>query len=360
MEDTLMKKYRTVYRSILLSALVTAAAIFLFTNTSRAVMIDTVPVGNPGNLGESQPSGTFGAVGYNYRIGKTEVTNAQYTEFLNGVDPAGANTLGLYSGNMSLDPRGGINFNVGAANGSKYQIKLGRDNNPVIYVSWYDSIRFSNWLHNGQGSGNTEDGAYTLLGSSPTPFNGNSLTRNVGAKWWLPSENEWYKAAYHKNDGITANYWDYPTSTDALPDSDQPPGSGAPDPSNTANFYGFDGSANGYDDGYAVTGSTSFPTGNALTNVGAYTWAPSPYGTFDQGGNVYEWNEALFSGPTRVARGGWWNDEYYMLRASNTSGGNPSSDYDSVGFRVASIPEPGSATLCVVGVITWILRKRTR
>jgi formylglycine-generating enzyme required for sulfatase activity len=338
----------------------TTAATFLFTTSSHAVTIDTVPVGNPGNAGESQPSGTFGAVGYNYRIGTTEITNTQYAEFLNGVDPSGVNTLTLYNGNMSIDPRGGINFNGGASNGSKYEIKSGRDNNPVIYVSWYDSIRFANWLHNGQGAGNTEDGAYTLLGGTPTPTNGNSIVRNVGAKWWLPSEDEWYKAAYHKNDGVTGNYWDYPTSTDVVPDSDQPPGSGAPDQSNTANFYGHDGNDNGYNDGYAVTGSTSFPSGNALTDVGAYTSAPSPYGTFDQGGNVWEWTETLISESSRRQRGGQWNDEYYMLRASNTGGGGPSGEGLNIGFRVASIPEPGSITLCVVGVITLTLRRRTR
>ena len=52
---------------------------------------------------------------------------------------------------------------------------------------------------------------------------GGTITRNPGAKWFLPSENEWYKAAYHKNDGVTGNYWNYPTSTDVLPYSDQPP-----------------------------------------------------------------------------------------------------------------------------------------
>ncbi len=310
-----MTKYRIVCRSILLTALVTittATAMCLFTTTSHGATINTVPVGNPGNAGEIQPSGMFGAVGYYYRIGTTEITNNQYAEFLNGVDPSGANTLALYDGNMSIDPRvGGINFNGGAANGSKYEIKPGRGNNPVVYVSWYDSIRFANWLHNGQGAGNTEDGAYTLLGGTPTPSNGNSITRNAGAKWWLPSENEWYKAAYHKNDGVTGNYWDYPTSTDALPYSDQPPGSGAPDPSNTANFYGNDGIANGYNDGYAVTGSTSILIDNPLTDVGAYTSALSPYGTFDQGGNVYEWNEKLFSefSSFRGHRGGSWRGE---------------------------------------------------
>ena len=196
---------------------------------AQAATIDMVTVGNPGNAGDVQSQRHVSARSrYNYRIGKYEVTNAQYVEFLNGVDPTGANTLALYNSSMSSDARGGINFNGGAANGSKYEIKPGRDNNPVVFVSWYDSIRFANWLHNGQGSGDTENGAYTLLGGTPTPSNGNSITRNAGAKWWLPSEDEWYKAAYHKNDGVTGNYWDYPTSTDAVPYSDQPPGSGAP------------------------------------------------------------------------------------------------------------------------------------
>ena len=62
---------------------------------------------------------------------------------------------------------GGISFNAGNANGSKYSVISGSGNHPVNYVSWYDAIRFANWLNNGQGSGDTETGAYTLgtLGS---------------------------------------------------------------------------------------------------------------------------------------------------------------------------------------------------
>jgi hypothetical protein len=252
----------------------------------RAVItIETVPIGNPGNLPDTRYNAVgFGSVAYGFRIGKFEVTNAQYVEFLNGVDPTGANTLALYSPSMTTNARGGIMFTSGAANGSKYGVKAGRGSNPVVLVSWYDSIRFANWLHNGQGAGDTENGAYTLLGGTPTPSNGNSITRNPGASWWIPNENEWHKAAYHKNDGVTGNYWDYPTSTNIEPYSDQPPGTGAPVPSNTANFYKDDGIANGYDDGYAATGSTPYNDSlNYLTNVGAYTSAVSPYGTFDQG-----------------------------------------------------------------------------
>lgn len=179
----------------------------LCVSDADAAAINTVPVGNPGNAGDAPSNGTFGAVGYSYRIGRTEVTNAQYAEFINSVDPAGMNTLALYNSKMSSDAFGGITLNGAAANGSKYEIKSGRANNPVVYVSWYDSIRFANWLHNGQGSGDTETGAYTLGTLLPfgQPLNGESIVRNEGARWWLPSENEWYKAAYHKNDGVTGN-----------------------------------------------------------------------------------------------------------------------------------------------------------
>ncbi len=330
-------------------------------SAAQAATIDTVHIGNPGNAGDVQPGGTFGAVAPKYRIGRTEVTNAQYVELLNGVDPTGANTLALYSSSMSSNALGGINFSSGAANGSKYEIKAGRDNNPVVFVSWYDSIRFANWLHNGQGSGSTESGAYTLgtLGAGGIPTSGNSITRNAGAQWWLPSENEWYKAAYHKNDGVTGNYWDYSTSTDAVPFSDQPPGSDAPTQSNTANFRKTDNLVNGYDDGYAVTGSNSFVSSqNYLTDAGAYTLSASPYGTFDQGGNVSEWNEALVSAGFRGRHGGSWNLISGFLHASNRNSVNPSFEGFDLGFRVASIPEPTTMLLGALAAVGMLLRRK--
>ncbi|MEO2045327.1 MAG: SUMF1/EgtB/PvdO family nonheme iron enzyme, partial [Pirellulales bacterium] len=199
-----------------------------YMSIAQAVTIDTIPVGNAGNAGEVQSQGTFGGVYYNYRIGKTEVKNAQYTEFLNAV--ADSDPYGLYNSAMGEDTRGGITRS-GAPSSYTYAVKPnavgqgpgGSDytysDKPVVFVSWYDSIRFANWLHNGQGSGVTEEGAYTLLGGTPIPSNGLSITRNSGASWFLPSENEWYKAAYHKNDGVTGNYWDYPTAIDTMPNN---------------------------------------------------------------------------------------------------------------------------------------------
>jgi formylglycine-generating enzyme required for sulfatase activity len=310
-----------------------------------------------------QSSGTFGAVPYRYRIGKYEVTNAQYVEFLNSVDPTGADPLRLYDDSMSVSGNGGINFSSSAADGSKYSVKVGRESNPVNYVTWYDAIRFANWMHNGMGSGDTENGAYTLLGGTITPLNGSSITRNADAKWWLPSADEWYKAAYHKNDDVTGNYWDYPTSTDAVPYSDEPPGSDAPEPSNTANFRYNDGVANGYDDGFAVTGTNlQVEAQNYLTDVGAYTSAPSPYGTFDQGGNVWEWNDTRV-GAVRGKGGGSWLDDTGILHASvQGNGSDPRNRGADGGFRLATvIPEPSTFLLlaCAAGA-ALLVRARIR
>jgi formylglycine-generating enzyme required for sulfatase activity len=294
-------------------------------------------------------------VPYNFHIGKYEFTNSQYVEFLNGVDPTGANALALYDSNMSSFAVGGINFSGAAPNGSKFAVKPGQGNNPVLFVSWYDAIRVANWLHNGQGNGDTENGAYTLLGGTPTPTNGNSIMRNLGAKWWLPSEDEWYKAAYHKNDGATGSYWDYPTATDTEPFSDQPPGVDAPTQSNTANFVKNDGIANGYDDGFAVTGSGLFVNSqNYLTDVGAYLFSTSSYGTFDQGGNVFEWNESLINSSFRGRRGGLWSNLSSLLAASHRNFDNPFAGSDGIGFRLATIPEPGSMFLAIGGILAAI------
>jgi formylglycine-generating enzyme required for sulfatase activity len=338
---------------------------FVFAGSvARALTIPTVPVGNPGNLADIRydPNG-IGSVGYNFRVAKYEVTNSNYVEFLNAVDPSGTNTLALYGSLMSSDASGGIIFTSGASTGSKYSVKPGRDNNPVVAVSWYDAIRFANWLHNGQGSGDTETGAYTLLGGTPTPSNGDSITRNPGATWWLPSEDEWYKAAYHKNDGATGNYWDYATSTSTVPYSAEPPGSDAPDASNAVNSYWDDDIANGYNDGYAATGSKSLVSSqNYLTDVGAYTLALSPYGTFDQSGNVWEWNEKSMTfsslGPQRGLSGGSWGSNRFTLPAFYRNHDYPSNAYTNVGFRVATLPEPTGIALCVTGLVILLLRKR--
>jgi hypothetical protein len=208
-------------RLVSYSALVALLALVAtFAADARAVTIPTVPVGNPGNVGEVQPQGTFGAVAYDYRIGTTEVTVGQYTDFLNAV--AATDTYALYNTSMDTD------FNIrgisrSGVSGSYTYSVIGSAALPVTYVSWGDAARFSNWLHNGQPTGaqnasTTEDGAYTLNGATSQAAL-SAVTRKAGATWFIPNESEWYKAAYHQpaaQGGDADNYWAYPMKTNSV------------------------------------------------------------------------------------------------------------------------------------------------
>jgi len=309
---------------------------------AHALPLDFAQINNAGNAGDVQSQGTFGAVAYNYAISKTEVTNSQYTEFLNGVgasDPYSLHSIGM--GIIRLGASGSYTYTVRAdvvgqgPGGSDYSY----GDKPVVNVSWYDSIRFVNWLHNGQGSGDTETGAYTLLGGTPTPTDGLSITRNAGATYWLPSEDEWYKGAYHDaSAGTAGTYFDYAIGTNAVPNNNLP----SADTGNSANFH----------DGDFTTGTGSYP----LTDVAAYTTSESPYGTYDQTGNVWEWNEDLLERSShphsrsddtdheiiydRGVRGGSWFLYFDSLPSSLRTYADPINEYGSIGFRVASIPVP--------------------
>jgi len=332
-------------------AILTLSFFCMTTTHAAPVTFDWATVGNPNNADDIHGAG-YGGVANTYRISKTEVTNGQYTDFLNAVDATATNSLGLFNTSMAGN-FGGIE-NTGTTDGSRYVAQTGRENNPVTYVSWYDSVRFINWLDNGQptdGTG-TESGAYTLDGNSATPTNGLSVTRDAGATYWLPSEDEWYKAAYYDPSGT---YFDFANGSDTPPVSDQP----GDDPS-AANYFSNIPSDIGFNDGFAVSGSTSFPSStNPFTDVGAYTAATSPYGTYDQNGNVWEWNEALIGSSARGLRGGSWGDNSSVLAVLFRGSNFPSIGDSFVGFRVASIPEPSTLVLLGIGLVGVLgLRRR--
>ncbi|QDT72228.1 formylglycine-generating enzyme family protein [Lacipirellula limnantheis] len=325
-------------------------------SNASAIAIQTVQVGVPGNSPDTEVMTTDGTTGYgsvasSYRIGSTEVTNAQYVEFLNSVgrvDP-----FQLYLPVMTTNSWGGI-IRDGVSGSYTYSVKPnaigqgpgGTDytyaDKPVNYVSWYDSLRFVNWLHNGQGNGDTESGAYTLLGGTIIPTNGDAITRNPGARWFLPSENEWYKAAYF--DGTTGTYFDYPTGTNNNPNNNLP----SADTGNSANFLA----------GGLTTGNEPYP----FTDAGDYSLSSSPFGTFDQGGNVWELHETITAPGMRGVRGGTYDGEGFNLAASHRAiAVSPSGHADNIGFRVASaIPEPSSAALCLVLVALALESRKCR
>jgi formylglycine-generating enzyme required for sulfatase activity len=274
------------------------------------IAIDWTVIGNPGNL--SDPLTGFGAVDRAYRIGTTEVTNSQYSAFLNA--KATSDPLALYNTNMgSAAAFGGITRS-GVSGSYSYATIAGRGDKPVNFVDWYDAIRFVNWLNNGQGNGSTETGAYTLVGGTAVPSSPSSIKRNAGAIVFLPNENEWYKAAYHANDGATSDYYLYPTASDNAPTAEVPPGG-----VNSANYN------------YVSMD---------LTDAGAYAGTTSAYGALDMGGNANEWNETLMGGSFRGLRGGSFaGNSFALLSSSGDPGFDPTTEGGFYGFRVASLTD---------------------
>ncbi len=325
-------------------------------NTVMAVTIETVTVGNPGNVGELSgegaggwgPDAIVGGVDYTFRMGKFEVTAGQYAEFLNAV--AATDTYGLYNTSMWSSAYG-CKIERSESSGSYvYSVASDWADRPVNLVSWGDAARFANWLTNGQPSGGqdpttTEDGSYYLNGAT-TDAQLMTVTRKTlqqGGRYYVPTEDEWYKAAYHKNDGATANYWNYPTGTGTTPSnvlSD-------PDPGNNANFYR-------NQSGYTI-GSPYY-----RTEVGEFELSASPYGTYDQGGNVWEWNEAAFSELSRGLRGGDFNNGSNHLLASDRDHSHyPTAEDQNVGFRITEVPEPATLSLLVLGGLALFRRRRS-
>ncbi len=317
--------------------------------------LETVHVDNAGNAGEwsGHSSGGYGpdricgAVSYEYNIGKYEVTAGQYTEFLNKV--AKTDAYGLYDIGMLND--GGCKIARSGSSGSyTYSIASDYANRPVSCVSYWDACRFANWLSNGQPTGaqdanTTERGTYTLDGYNGT--DGRTIQRNPNSTWAVTSEDEWYKAAYY---GPTLNsgsggYWDYPTKSNTLPGQDMADASG-----NNANYY---------------TAPYVNPIESGLYNttvVGEFQNSASPYGTFDQGGNVFEWNESVvYQGSTyagRSVRGGSWMANLdNELAAASHFGADPSDEGGFIGFRIVEVPEPATLSLLALGGLA-ILRRR--
>lgn len=282
---------------ILMSVL---AAIVGVNSALGQIYVRTAPIGSAGNAADTTG---YGSVAYDYNIGATEVTNGQYSAFLNAV--ARTDTNGLYTVAMG-GSLGGI-ARSGVPGAYVYTTISGRANHPVHSVSFWNATRFANWLHNGQPTGpqsnsTTENGAYTITLAG---INQNTIARNAGWLWAVPSEDEWYKAAYHQpsaQGGPAGGYWLYPTSTDTLTTA-------------MANYN-----------------SSQTDT----TNV--RTYAANFWGAFDMAGNVWEWNETIVStasGPVRRGlRGGSRLSAAEDLQSGARGSLAPLSDGVAWGFRI--------------------------
>ena len=266
-------------------------------------------VGNSGNTADTNGKG---AVSSSYYIGKYETTIAEYTTFLNYT--AKTDAYGLWYGNVMDIQRTGTAGNYSYTSGAN-------NNTPVTWVNWLDAARYVNWMHNGSNANSsTENGAYTLNGA----FSG-VVQKNTDARYWLPTYNEWYKAAfYDATKNTTGGYWSYATQTDSITSS-------------MANFQ------------------TSGPS-----VVGSFGYASS-YGTYDQSGNVWEWVSPENSLDAEYI-GGAWNTATAQLSSSANGNLNNGGYADGgIGFRIASlIPEPSAFSLLAFGLGGLAMMRRRR
>ncbi|MCX5645521.1 MAG: SUMF1/EgtB/PvdO family nonheme iron enzyme, partial [Phycisphaerae bacterium] len=245
---------------------------------------------------------------YGYRIGKYEVTNAQWNTF---TAAAGAPTGNGYGYDLSA-------YFTGAQQ-------------PTNNVSWYEAAQFCNYLT----SGDKSKGAYQFSGNNSNPGDFSGINRDAAISSYdiayvIPTEDEWYKAAYFKPNG--SGYSLYANGLNTIPAADN---------------------------GWNYSGGSY----NAPWDVGSGIQEQNT--TFDMMGNVYEWNETPIWDWARVQRGG----SYYssdVLSSSYQAYGNPLGQNFSVGFRVASVdeptvvPVPGAVLLGAIGLLYSGLRLRRR
>jgi hypothetical protein len=340
---------------------------------------------------------TVGKVDYKYDIGEFEVTVEQYVTFLNTVDRKGKNLRQLYFDNMSptVWPRyGSIAYNADAEAGSHYTVAYPEwADKPFNFGDFRRGAMFANSLTNGDVLSKTEDtvGGFTYdvykVRLSPETekgmydLNSESPKRTASKGFVVPSNDEWIKAAYYDpKGGGTDSYWAYPTGPldppnptvldpktgDVTNADDQPLATYNPNDPNSD--LDTPGSPAGAAPNWCPEEAGSkcnllppdFPPGldlekNYMANVSTVGQAktPSPWGTFDQGGNVVEILDSLAPQPPRINflrdwhyyHGGVANAPAYQVEIS-AFGYFPGDvallrAYPWLGFRIGVVGNPG-------------------
>jgi hypothetical protein len=316
---SIMKVSEVKFTAVSILFLASPAFADTFGTGGNQFNIDFATIGNAGNTADNT---TYGAVGYTYRMGVYEVSRDMITKY-NAIGAGPAITL------QDMASFGGN----GAAR-------------PATGVSWNEAARFVNYLNTSSGysaayqfdtGGANDNIALWEVGDSG--YNAANPFRNSNAHYFLPSEDEWYKAAYYDpNKSGGAGYWDYATGSDTAPTA----------------------VASGTSGGTAVYGQ-SFGNGPAdITNAGGL----SAYGTMAQNGNVREWGESGVTAPndlageSRLLRGGGWSNSSGSLASSFRNTNSPTFELNTVGFRVAAVPEPSAFFLTLISAVCLVIRRK--
>jgi len=287
----------------------------------------TVQQTNEGNLDG------YGIVNNDYRIGTYEITNGQWDKF--------TNIYGTPTGSPSR--------------AYEHDTYWTGTNLPTTGISWYEAAQFVNWLNTSTshqaaykftGTPGTTDYTFDMWESGDAGYDADNQYRNSNAYYFLPTEDEWVKAAYWN--GTSIQY--FATKDDTFAGMWSPTGG-----SNS------DGQAAGWNYDYAYPDG-----GTANDNPWDVTAGYSPEelnGTFDMMGNVWEWmehpynSEIYLHGRKGCIRGGGYNTwPDYALSSGDRDGMYLIYGKYNQGFRVASIPEPCSLVLLSLGGL--MLRRR--
>jgi len=276
-----------------------------FGSGANQFQIEFVAIGNPGNAADTTGSpNPAGSVDYVYNIGKYEISRDQINK---------ANAVG----DLEITLQDMTEF--GGNGGSR----------PATGITWYEAARFVNYLNTSQGKQNAyrfnESGKFQLWEVEDSASGGTNRLRHKDAVYFLPSMDEWYKAAYYDPAKVGgAGYWKFPTASDHAPKAI----SGGKEPATAV--YGQD---------------LPFAGPADTTNAGGL----SAYGTMAQGGNVWEWNECAYPGTDksenadRAIRGGSWFYDFSgpegvyreILEASSNWNHDPNREMYTLGFRIA-------------------------
>ncbi|MCC7387849.1 MAG: hypothetical protein IT431_03685 [Phycisphaerales bacterium] len=289
---------------------------------------DWVTVGDPGNrdtLPEETPRWpdlSAGGVDYEYRIMRTELTVQDHFEFVQACWqylPPDQRRISSFLG-FWIRYRGG-------PDDPQYYIVEGAENRPTE-MSWRNSARFANWLHNGKVNEQWafENGAYdtSTFGANGDGTLTDQPEHNPDARFWIPTMDEYVKGMFWdpaKNDG-DGGYWLFPHSKDVAPIP------GAP-----------------WDGGETNAGNVNLP----YMDVGQYPWAASPWGMLDGSGGVREWIELLTpDARSRAMHGSIQYDPNHDIwdRVDEWLAEDPTS---ARGLRLAAVvPSPGTAVVFAI------------
>jgi len=316
---------RMMFLAVVVVSLVSAAMADNFGTGTNTLTINFVTIsGSTNPTAEQTTAGElegFGIVDNDYRMGVHEITNAQWNKFKAELAPVA----------VTGDP-------LDAYNEDPY---FTGTNVPTNYVSWYEAAQMVNWLNTStgnpaaykftgtQGEDENDSDPYTLAVwvSGDIGYDAGNPYRNSGAKYYMPTEDEWVKAAYWNGATIQT----YATPDDTLPVED-------------------------------VEANYEFESGDAPWDVGS--GSEELNGTFDMMGNVMEWMESPYDpsygvDSSRGLRGGSYRYGYGDLASSYRVDNPPSYGLYCIGFRVASeVPEPCSLGLLVLGGLALIKRRR--